>query len=176
MSKFRFKIALILTVVAWTLPAVSQQRPSSADQYPPAPAANHVEVLFAMGRQAVTCKRFDLTVKAGAQAILAGKFASSFSIPPAGLTNNEMLDVEIKCGGRKWHFSNVGPRALRRGWWWVGTDYPPFQETFQDSDRFKDAVWIRYLMVDPIGDEPFQVYKFCPASLKDLKSGPCHKD
>jgi hypothetical protein len=176
MSIIRFKIALILAVMAGTLPAASQLRPSSADQYPPNPPANHVEVRFAIGKQAVTCKRFDLTVKAGEQTILAGEFASGFSIPPAGLTNNEMLAVEIKCGEHKWHFSDVGPRALRQGWWWVGTDFPPFQETFQEDDRFKDAVWIKYLTVDPIGDEPFHVYKFCPARLKDQKPGPCYTD
>ena len=62
------------------------------------------------------------------------------------------------------------------GWWWVGTDYPPFQQVFQEDDRFKDAVWIKYLMIDPIGDEPFNVYKFCPAKLKDQKPGPCYDD
>jgi hypothetical protein len=168
----RFKPALVIAVVAGVLPAVSQQRPSSPDQYPPKPPANHVEVRFAMGKAPVTCKRFQLTAKAAGRTILVGSFASSFSIPPAALTNNDMLNVEIKCGEHEWHFSEVGPRALRQGWWWVGTDYPPFQETFQ-GDRFKDAVWIKYLIVDPINDEGFDVYKFCPARLKDQKPGPC---
>jgi hypothetical protein len=163
---------MAIAVVAGVLPAVSQQRPSSPDQYPPNPPANHVEVRFAIGKEAVTCKRFRLTVKVGEQTILAGSFASGFSIPSAASTNNDMLDVEINCGKHKWHFSDVGPRALRQAWWWVGTDYPPFQETFQ-TERFKDAVWIKYLIVDPINDEGFDVYKFCPTELKDQKPGPC---
>jgi hypothetical protein len=159
--------ALVIAVVAGVLPALSQQRPSSPDQYPANPPANHVEVRFAIGKESVTCKRFEITAKAGEQTILAGSFVSSFSIPSAALTNNDMLDVEIKCGEHKWHFSDVGPRALRWGWWWVGTDYPPFHKTFQGNDRFKDAVWIRYLIVDPINDDGFDVYKFCPVKLKD---------
>jgi len=173
MSTTGLKIALVLAIVAG-LPAIAQQRPTSLDQYPPKPPANRVEVRFAMGKEPVTCKRFQLTVKGGEHGILAGSFASGFSIPPTGLTNNDMLDIEIKCGEHKWHFSDVGPRALRQGWWWVGTDYPPFQETFQGSDQFKDAVWIKYLIVDPINDEGFDVYKFCPAKLKDQKPGPCY--
>lgn len=167
------KTAVVLAVVAGVLPALSQQRPSSPDQYPPNPPANHVEVRFAIGKEPATCKRFEVIAKAGRQTILAGSFASSFSIPSA-LTNNDMLDVEIKCGEHKWHFSDVGPRALRWGWWWVGTDYPPFQEAFKEDDRFKDAVWIKYLIVDPINDEGFDVYRFCPAKLKDQKPGQCY--
>jgi hypothetical protein len=176
MSTTGLKIALLLAVVAWAPPASAQQRPTSADQYPPNPPANHVEVRFALGKKPVMCRRFQLTVKGGERTILAGSFALGFSIPPSGLTNNDMLDVEVTCGAHKWHFSDVGPRALRRGWWWVGTDYPPFQQVFQEDIRFKDAAWIKYLMVDPIGDEPFNVYKFCPAKLKDLKPGPCYDD
>jgi hypothetical protein len=167
-------LALVLAVVAGMLPALSQQRPASPDKYPPNPPANHVEVRFAIGKESVTCKSFEITAKAGEQTILGGSFASSFLIPPAALTNNDMLDVEIKCGEHKWHFSDVGPRALRWGWWWVGTDYPPFHETFQSNERFKDAIWIRYLIVDPINDEGFEVYKFCPVKLKDQKPGPCY--
>src|SRR5947208_13677592 len=131
MSKMLSEIALVLVTVVGIRPAMSQQRPSSPDQYPPNPPVNHVEVRFAIGKETVTCKRFELTVKAGGQTILAGSFASGFSIPPAALTNNDMLYVEVKCGEHKWHFSDVGPRALRQGWWWVGTDYPRFQESFQ---------------------------------------------
>ena len=176
MTAIIFKIALILVVAAGTLPAASQQRPSSAAQYPPNPPANHVEVRFALGKEPVVCKRFRLTVKDGGGTILSGSYASRFSIPRGASANDDMLDIEIKCGDHKWHFSEVGPRALRQGWWWVGTDYPPFQETFQGVDRFKDALWIKYLFVDPINDEGFEVYKFCPERLKNQKPGPCYPD
>lgn len=173
MSATRFRVALLLGVMAGTLLALAQQRPSSTEKRPPDPPSNHVEVRFAMGKQSVTCKRFELTAKAGEQTILAGSFVSGFSIPPPALTNNDMLDIEIKCGEHKWHFSDVGPRALRQGWWWVGTDYPPFQEMLQRDETFKDALWVKYLIVDPTNDEVFYVYKFCPSRLKDQKPGPC---
>ena len=49
MSTTGFKIALVLAVVVGTLPAVSQQRPSSTEERPPDPPPNHVEVRFAIG-------------------------------------------------------------------------------------------------------------------------------
>jgi hypothetical protein len=58
-------------------------------------------------------------------------------------------------------------------WWWVGTDYPPFQETFQGWPAFQDSVWIRYLIVDPLG---FFVERHCPAKFKGEKAGPCYRD
>ncbi len=85
MSATRFRVALLLGVMAGTLPAMAQQRPSSTEKRPPDPPSNHVEVRFAMGKQSVTCKRFQLTAKAAGQTILAGSFVSGFSIPPAGV-------------------------------------------------------------------------------------------
>jgi hypothetical protein len=105
--------------------------------------------------QPVTCKRFQLTAKAAGRTILAGSFASDFSIPSAALTNNDMLEIEIKSGKYHWHFSDVGPRALRRGWWRVGTDHPPFQEMLRRDETLKDALWVKYLIVDPTNDEVF---------------------
>jgi len=177
MSTTGFKIALVLAVVVGTLPAVSQQRPSSTEKRPPDPPPNHVEVRFAIGKQPVTCERFQLTVKGGSQTILTGSFASGFSIPQAAAAaNHDMLDVEIKCEEHRWHFSEVGRWALQQGWWWVGTDYPPFQEMLQNDNTFKDAVWVKYLIVDPTNDEVFYVYKFCPTRLKDQKPGPCYDE
>lgn len=173
MTAIRFKIALLLAVVTGTSSAIAQQRPPSIGPQPPDPGSDRLEVRFAMGKEPVTCKRFELTAKAGGRTILSGSFASGLSIPPAALTNHDKLDITLKCGEHKWHFSDVAPRAFLRGWWWVGTDYPPFQETFRGADRFKDAVWIKYLIVDPINDDGFDVYKFCPAPLKDQKPGPC---
>jgi hypothetical protein len=176
MSTTVFKIALVLAIVAGTLPAIGQQRPPFIGPQPHDPGPNRAEVRFAMGKQPVTCKRFQLTAKAAGRTILAGSFVSGFSIPPAALTNHDNLDITLKCGEYKWHFSDVAPRAFLQGWWWVGTDYPPFQETFQGYDEFKDAVWIKYLIVDPTNDSGFDVYRFCPAKLKDQKPGPCYDD
>lgn len=176
MGEIRLRAALILVLVLGAGQIVAQQRPSFVGPQPPAPPPNHVRVRFAMSEQPVTCKRFKLTVKGGERMILSGSFASEFSIPPAALANRDKLDIAIKCGEHNWHFSDVPPRAFLQGWWWVGTDYPPFQETFQGSDQFKDAMWVKYLIVDPTNDEGFDVYKFCPARLKDQKPGPCYTD
>jgi hypothetical protein len=176
MSTIQLRIAVVLALAAGGLTASAQQRPPSADKYPPNPPANHVEVRFALGKEAVTCKRFKLTVKGRERTILSGSFTSSFSIPPTALTSPDKLDITLQCGEHKWHFPEVLPQAFQQGWWWVGTDYPPFQENFQEDERFKDALWIKYLTADPIGAEPFSVYKFCPASLKDQKRGPCNTD
>ena len=173
MTAIKFGVALLLAVGAGTLPAIAQQRPAFIGPQPPDPGPNRVEVRFAIEKEPVRCKRFELTAKAGGQKILVGAFASGFSIPPSALANHDKLNIEIKCGKHKWHFSDVAPRAFLQGWWWVGTDYPPFQETFQGYDEFKDAVWIKYLIVDPTNDSGFNVCKFCPAKLKDQKPGPC---
>jgi hypothetical protein len=176
MSTIQLRIAVVFALAAGAFTASAQQRPPYGAQYPPDPPANHVEVRFALGKETLTCKHFDLTIKGGEQMLLKGSFASSFTIPSAASTYHGLLDVEIKCGQHKWHFPEVGKWSLQQGWWWVGTDYPPFQEMFQDRDPFKDALWVRYLAVDPIGGEPFQVYKVCPARLKDQKPGPCYAD
>jgi hypothetical protein len=176
MSRIRFKIALVFAVAVGTLPAVSQQRPSSTEKRPPDPPPNHVEVRFALGKQPLTCKQFEITIKGGDRTILNGSFESGFSVPEATSTYRGLLDVVIKCGDQRWHFPEVGKWSLQQGWWWVGTDYPPFQEMLQNDKTFKDAVWVKYLIVDPTNDEVFYVYKFCPAKLKDQKPGPCYDD
>jgi len=170
-----FQIVLFV-VLAVPLAAVAQQRPSSADLYPSNTPANHVEVRFALGKETVTCKRYKLTAKGGGRTFLSGSFSSSFPIPPAGLTGPDKLDITLKCGEHKWHFSDVLSQAFRHGWWWVGTDSPPFQEMLQNDESLKDAVWVKYLIVDPIGGEPFYTDKFCPVRLKDQKPGPCYTD
>ena len=176
MSTTHLRIAVLLALVAGAITASAQQRPSSADQYPPNPPANHVEVRFALGKEAITCKRFKLTVKGGGRTILSGAFASSFPMPPAALTRPYKLDITLQCGGHKWYFPEVIPQAFQHGWWWVGTDYPPFQEMLQNDESLKDTVWVKYLIVDPIGGEVFYTDKFCPARLKDQKPGPCYTD
>jgi len=115
MSTTGFKVALVLAMVAGVLPAIAQQRPPFIGPQPRDPGPNRLEVRFAMGKQPVTCKRFQLTAEAGRQTILAGSFASGFSIPPAALANHYKLDIVIKCGEHKWHFSEVSPRAFLRG-------------------------------------------------------------
>jgi hypothetical protein len=166
----------ILVLSAATIEA--QRRPPEIGRHLPDPGPNRVEVRFALGEKAVECKYFRLTAKVEGHVVMAGKFASGFQIPPDALTlpRNDALELEFKCGNHRWHFTQVGERAFLPGWWWVGTDYPPFQETFQGWPELKDAIWVRYLLVSPTVESGFTVYKFCPAKIKDQKPGPCYDD
>ena len=173
MHRISFKFALLLAVVAEFCTAGAQQRPPIVGPQPKDPGHNRVEVRFAIGKEPVTCKRFHLSAKSAGRTILEGTFASGFLVPRAALTNHGKLDIVLNCEDHKWHFSDVAPRAFLQGWWWVGTDYPPFQETFRGYDEFRDAMWIKYLIINPTNESGFYVYKFCPAKLKDQKPGPC---
>jgi hypothetical protein len=85
-------------------------------------------VRFALGEKAVKCENFHLAAKAEGRVIIDGQFASGFQIPVEAMTlpRNDALEIEFKCGDQGWHFTKVGERAFLPGWWWVGTDYPPF--------------------------------------------------
>ena len=144
----------VFALVGVSHAALAQQRPSSADRYPPEPPANHVEVRFASGKETITCKRFKLTAKEGGRIILSGVFTSSFPIPSNALSSPSNFDITPQCGEHKWHFSELVPQAFRHGWWWVGTDYPPFQEMLENGKSLQDALWVKYLIVDPIGIAP----------------------
>jgi hypothetical protein len=105
-----------------------------------------------------------------------GRFASGFEIPAAaaGLRGKDAdtLELDFKCGKNLWKFTKVGA-AFLPGWWWVGTDYPPWQETFESWSFAQEAEWIRYLIVDPTVEFCFIVYKYCPTRLKSQNPGPC---
>ena len=156
-----------------TLMTHAQRKPEFGSL--PEPGPDRIEVRFALGERAVTCKYFHLTANVGRQVVIDGKFASGFRIPQEAKTlpRRDALELDLKCGKQHWHFTNVSERVFLRGWWWVGTDYPPFQTEFQ-GPRFQDAAWIHYLITDPVNDSGFDVYKACPAKLKDQKRGPCY--
>lgn len=169
----RLSIAAVLITLMTV--AHAQRRPPEIGRHLPDPGPNRVEVRFAVGETAVTCKRFSLTGKVQGRVIISGKFASGFEIPTeaANLPLQDAVELEFKCGKYHWHFSKVGERAFLAGWWWVGTDHPPFQETFQGWREFQDAVWIRYLIVDPSKESGFFVERHCPARFENDKHGPC---
>jgi hypothetical protein len=175
MKKGIVSLVILLLLMAT---AEAQRRPPAVGRKLPDPGPNRIEVRFALGEKAVTCKRFHLTAKVGGRVIMEGQFASGFQIPSEATTlpRNDALQPEFQCGSHRWQFTKVGERAFLPGWWWVGTDYPPFQETFQGRPEFKDAIWIRYLIVDPTKESGFNVYKYCPANLKDQKPGPCYDE
>ncbi len=165
-------MVLLLVVV----PFASAQRKPAFGQLPD-PSNNRIEVRFALGEKPLGCRHFHLVAKENGRVLFSGKFRSGFDIPVqvANLPRNDALELEFVCRKERWHFSKVGERAFLRGWWWVGTDYPPFQSEFQ-GPKFQDAIWIRYLITDPVNDSGFDVYKMCPAKLKDQKPGPCYED
>jgi hypothetical protein len=166
-------VVILLAVVT----AGAQRIPPVVGRQLPDPGPYRIEVRFALGEKAVKCDYFHLTAKEEGRVIIDDLFASGFPIPPDAMTlpRNDALELEFKCGSHRWRFTNVGERAFLQGWWWVGTDFPPFQEAFQ-TDQFKDAIWIRYLIIKPTEESGFTVYKFCPAKLKDKKPGPCYDE
>ena len=178
MGTVKRRATTLIVLVLLAIAAPSQQRPAEIGRKLPDPGQDRVEVRFALGAKALTCEQFHLTAKIDARVIIDGEFASGFQIPreAAMLPRNAALELEFKCGDHVWHFNRVGERAFLQGWWWVGTDYPPFQETFQGWPELRDAAWVRYLIVDPTNESGFNVYKFCPAKLKDKKPGPCYDD
>jgi hypothetical protein len=155
----------------------SQQLPPLLGRELPNPGRQRIEVRFALGVNAVECKRFHLTATHDGKAIMDGWFESGFTIPRKArhLPRVDKLDLVFSCAENNWHFTQVGERAFLQGWWWVGTDFPPFQETFR-SDQFKDAAWIRYLIVKPTMTSGFNVYHYCPKEQEPQNSGPCAPD
>jgi hypothetical protein len=152
--------------------ALGQREPDFGQ--PPPVLAGRIEVRFALGEKPLRCRKFFLRAKEPGRLIISGWFSSGFTIPPgaADLPKNDTLNVEIRCGSHRWHFTEVGERAFLTGYWWVGTDYPPFQTELQ-SDQTKDAAWIAYLLIRPSSDSGFDVFYFCPPELKNQKPGPC---
>ncbi|HTQ97609.1 MAG TPA: hypothetical protein VMH89_12445, partial [Candidatus Acidoferrum sp.] len=140
---------MVKKLLRWTvvlflgLSAAAQQKPEFG--LLPNPGPNRINVRFALGKRAVTCDKFTLKARIGQRWIMDGKYASGFEIPGEAkdLPRNDELDLEFQCSGHLWHFTNVGERAFLPGWWWVGTDYPPFQLELQ-GPQFRDAVWVRY--------------------------------
>ena len=165
------RLAVLLGLLA---AAVAQQKPEFGRS--PNSGPNRIDVRFAFGKKAVTCENFALKAKVGQRSIMDGEYTSGFEIPAAAkdLPRNDELDLEFQCGEYHWHFANVGERAFLPGWWWIGTDYPPFQLELR-APKFKDAAWVQYLIVDPVNDSGFTIYHKCPAKLKDQKPGPCYE-
>jgi hypothetical protein len=174
MFRSRITLALMITLLsrAW-----GQQPPPAIGPPLPDPGAHRVEVRFAIGKKAVKCEKFSVVAKEDGHLLFKGSFKSGFDIPKQAenLPGLDALELEFHCGGHHWRFSKVGERAFLHGWWWVGTDYPPFHELMRSPD-LKDAIWVQYLKVDPAEESGFYVYKACPAKLKDQKAGPCYED
>lgn len=173
------KIAsLILIVIALAAGiALGQIPPPELGKQPGPPADNRVEVRFALNKKAVKCKHFYLSAKYEGEEFFSGEFSSGFQIPTdiRYYPREDDFELEIKCNNHRWYFKEVPFPALSQGYWWVGTDKPPFIWNL-DWPKFKDFAWINYLIVDPTHKVGFTVYKGCPYDLTDDKDGPCYDD
>ena len=172
----RSKIILIFLITLLSNARAQQPAPVIGPPLPD-PGPHRVEVRFAIGKTAVKCKKFGMVAREDGQILFSGSFKSGFDIPSQAenLPRRDALDLEFRCSGHRWRFSGVGERAFLHGWWWVGTDYPPFNEHLR-SIQVKDAIWLRYLIVDPAEESGFIVWKACPAQCKDQKPGLCYDD
>ena len=176
MQIYRSSMSVVL-LSALLSNARAQQPPPAMGPPIPDPGPHRVEVRFALGKASVKCKKFSMVAKEDGHLLFKGSFKSGFDIPrqAENLPRRDALDLEFRCNGHRWRFSKVGERAFLHGWWWVGTDYPPFHELMRSTD-LKDAIWMQYLMIAPVEESGFYVYKACPAKFKDQKPGPCYDD
>jgi hypothetical protein len=125
---------------------------------------NRIEVRFAVDKKAVTCDQLSLKVKQGDQMLLKGEFGSGFDLPP-GVPKSPKppLDVTIGCAGYVWHFDRVPTAMLQRGWWFVGSDYPPFQQEFS-CPKFAEFRVIQYVQFVRNDGQGFTYYETMPKS------------
>ena len=171
----RHQIVLVALFFGFLSAAGGQRPPGTQEGVSPDPGPNRIEVRFAIGEKARTCDRFHLIARSEGQTLIDGDFHEGFQIPSQAkaLPHKDSVDIDVQCGDSHWHFQNVGERAFLKGWWWIGTDYPPYQERLRDPQFQKDA-WVKYLIIAPTDDSGFIVYRACPLELQGQKPGPCY--
>ena len=110
-----------------------------------------------------------MKVKQADQVLINGSFAAGFDLPP-GVPKGPKpaLDVTIGCAGYVWHFDRVPTAMLQRGWWFVGTDYPPFQPDFS-CPKFAGLQLIRYVQFVPNQGNGFNYYETVPRSAENTE-------
>lgn len=137
----------------------------------PDASPNSVEVRFALDKKAVTCDQFSLKVSQENRVVLDGKFGSSFALPPGEpKAPKPALEVTIGCAGYVWHFDRVPTAMFDRGWWFVGTDYPPFQKDFSCA-KFANFKLLRYLQFVRSGGKGFDYYETVPRTADNAMDG-----
>ena len=168
---------IAMLFVACSISIWTQQPPDFFDEQPKAPPPNTIEVRFAIGQNALLCDHFQLLVKDHRKILINGLFSSRFQLPTSSgiFIHRDSLDMRISCGAYHWHFQHAPRRIFLSGWWWIGTDYPPFQRAFREP-LFDDAAWVQYLIVDPSADSGFSIYHRCPIALQSQQPGPCFPD
>ena len=150
-------------ITAAMIPSSAQRKPDFLDKQAPDPGPNRIEVRFALGDKPLLCHSFGVTAKSAGKVIFSGRFVSGFEIPRLLKNLPATMDMELSlvCGSQHWTFQQVGGRAFLPGWWWVGTDFPPFQEEFQ-GEKYKNAASVRYFMVRPTKESGYDVVEMKP--------------
>ena len=173
--KYRYVVWTLLLGCFTSLGA--QRPPGTGDGVSPDPGPGRIEVRFAIGEKTLTCDRFHLVVRSKGRLLIDGYFQRGFQIPNGAkaLPRRDSVDVDVRCGESHWHFQDVGERAFLKGWWWIGTDYAPYQERLRGPQFAKDA-WVKYLIVEPTDESGFMVFRACPSELQSQKPGPCYTD
>ena len=164
---FAGKLGWIALLAA--LPASGQVK-SGLGKLPDAPP-NRVEVRFAVDKKTVTCDQFSLKLSQQNRTLLEGSFGSGFNLPPGEPKSPKpALDVTVGCAGYIWHFDQVPTAMLSRGWWFVGTDYPPFQGEFS-CPKFTNFRLVRYVQFVRNDGASVDYYETVPKSADN--SGVC---
>jgi hypothetical protein len=163
---------LVIPLLLLAASSFAQRRPEMGDIRDP--GSNRVEVRFALGDRTVSCRWFSLNLERGGRVLINGKFRSGFLLPAdlSATSFDEKIRVQVTCGKQMWSFSDVPSYALRQGWWWIGTDYPPFQSEF-GGDKFAKCQVIRYLISYPMKHEGFDYFETTPTTLVGGK-GACN--
>jgi hypothetical protein len=72
----------------------------------------------------------------------------------------QKLELTVSCDDHSWHFTHVPEKSFLWGYWWIGTDFPPYQESLLSEDS-KNYAWLKYLIVDPSSAYGFTIYRPC---------------
>jgi hypothetical protein len=148
-----------------------QQKPALGRR--PTARPQKIEVRFAKGTETVTCDTFYMHATVSGKPIISGFFERGVDVPRINEADfsKKTAVVDLGCGHESWHFVDVPVGAFVSGWWWVGTDFPPFQAEFS-GNKFDKCKMINYLMVDPEGSLGFDLFNTIPVSSRNLKT-PC---
>lgn len=166
MRRHKVKMHVALSLLLASAPLFAQRKSENM----PDPGPNTIAVRFASGEQTVSCRTFALNVERDGKVLIHGRFTSGFQLPAelSPTSFDEKIKIMVACGKHEWVFSHVPSHALRPGWWWIGTDYPPFQSEF-GGEKFAKCRVIRYLIADPTHHEGFDYFETMPSSLEGSK-------
>jgi hypothetical protein len=168
MRRHPIKKQVALSLLLMSASSFAQRKPDQGSL--PDPGQNTIAIRFASGDRTASCRSFALRVERDGKVLIEGRFTSSFKLPadlPA-TSFDEKIKVNVSCGKHDWSFSHVPSHALRQGWWWIGTDYPPFQSEF-GGDKFAKCRIIRYLITSPTQHEGFDYFETTPETLEGSK-------